>query len=62
MLTNPADKTAVRNALSDGYGIEDIAVMEGLPEEQVRSEVRFLARTNQLEIIYSGARRKWGQK
>lgn len=54
---------AVWSRLNEGYGVEDISVMDGVPIEDVRACVRhFRAQRNKLQSLYGRARKTWWAK
>lgn len=49
----------VWNRLNEGYGVEDIAVLDGLPIEDVRACIRhFRSQPQRLEALYGRSRAK----
>lgn len=50
----------VWDRLNEGYGAEDIAVLDGLPIEDVRACIRhFRAQPKKLPALYGRARKVW---
>lgn len=49
----------VISRLREGYGADDIAVLDGIDPERVRDEISLLRMSGCLKTLYEGARAKW---
>lgn len=62
MLPNPAHRRKLCDLLVEGWGVQDIAVMTGFSEFDIRGEIRAMRKIGELARLYESVRAKWARE